>query len=198
MATPTSYAKIEDDWTIDKDDKYNMRDSLRGRMLCEDVEKLNGEGKTPHIIDFAPGEFWMPAMLRKHKFKFTYYGICLSSVFIDACRKEFPEYCVVSPADAVTIFCAFEIIEHLWSPLDIKAESLRSGKLPDIVHLSTPLYSYDYSCLEWRTRDLLGHLRAYTPNEFHKICADLFPEYDQAITHNEIMHSRLVLKDSAR
>ena len=197
IATPVSYVTIEDSYGPDTDDKYDMgKNSLRGVMMINDVKEWNDKGLLPHIVDFAPGEFWLPAMLHKAGLSFTYWPILLNKGALPKLKEHYGDIIQSEPADHKPfIYAAFEIIEHLWNPKDIKIESLRWKRLPDVVHISTPLYSFDQACTNWRSRDLLGHLRAYSPGELHGILAKIFPEYDQSITISQIMHSRLALKE---
>lgn len=199
IATPVSYVTIESSYGPDTDDRYNMADnSLRGKMLTHDVRVMNDNGMIPHIVDFAPGEFWAPAMLVKKGLSFTYWPVLLNKGSLPKLKEHYGTRIKETPGDdRPYIFAAFEIIEHLYNPNDIKSESLRWWpRLPDVIHVSTPLYSFDTECMNWRTRDLLGHLRAYSPNELHTILARLFPEYDQELQISQIMHSRMILKDT--
>ncbi len=198
IATPVSYVTIEDSYGPDMDDRHDMKkNSLRGAMICNDVKAWNDKGLTPHIVDFAPGEFWMPAMLHKAGLIFTYWPVLLNKGALNKLMEHYADIIQDQPTDLEPfIYAAFEIIEHLWRPEDIKSESLRWKRQPDVVHISTPLYSFDKECMNWRSRDLLGHLRAYSPNELHGILAKLFPEYQQMLQVSQILHSRLELKEA--
>lgn len=198
IATPVSYVTIENSYGPDLDDKHDMgKNSLRGQMLCKDVREWNDKGQAPHVVDFAPGEFWVPAMLHKAGLVFNYWPVLLNKVALPKLEEMYADIIKPEPSELEPfIYVAFEIIEHLWSANDIKAESLRWKRQPDVVHISTPLYSFDQECMNWRSRDLLGHLRAYSPQELHGILAKLFPEYDQTLTVSQIMHSRLILKEA--
>ncbi len=198
IATPVSYVTIEDSYGPDLDDKHDMAAiSLRGAMMCKDVKEWNDKGHSPHIVDFAPGEFWLPAMLKKQGLVFTYWPILLNKGALPKLKEHYADGIQENPhEDEPFIYVAFEIIEHLHNANDIKSESLRWKRQPDVVHISTPCYSFDQSCMNWRSRDLLGHLRAYSPGELHGILHKLFPEYDQTLTISQILHSRLVLKES--
>lgn len=197
VATPVSYVTIENSYGPDLDDRHDMgKSSLRGQMTCTDVKAYNGKGLCPHIVDFAPGEFWLPAMLTKAGLQFTYWPVLLNKGALPKLKEQYA--ISEKPFESLPfIYTAFEIIEHLWRPEDIKAEALRwFPRLPDIIHVSTPLYSFDTACENWRNRDLLGHLRAYSPGELHTTLGKLFPEYDQALTISQIMHARLILKET--
>ncbi len=198
VATPVSYVTIEDSYGPDLDDKHDMaKNSLRGLMLTKDVKAFNQIGKFPHIVDFAPGEFWIPSMLAKEKLDFTYWPVLLNKGALPKLKEHYRINENPEPTQPF-IYCAFEIIEHLYNPNDIKSEALRwYPRLPDVVHISTPCYSYDTECMNWRTRDLLGHLRAYSPGELHGILGKLFPEYSQMLSISQILHSRLELKESS-
>ncbi len=199
VATPVSYVTIENSYGPDLDDKHDMgKNSLRGQMIVNDVKAWNDSGHAPHIVDFAPGEFWMPAMLKKRGLVFTYWPILLNKGALPKLKEQYADIIDPDPTDLEPfIYAAFEIIEHLWNPNDIKSESLRWKRQPDVVHISTPCYSFDQECMNWRSRDLLGHLRAYSPAELHGILAKLFPEYNQTLAISQILHSRLELKSSS-
>ncbi len=194
LATPARYAAIENDYVIDVEDNLNMKNSLRGKLLIKDVNYLNANGFKPHVKDYGPGQYWLPIILKRECLDFSYEPIILNERPYQFQRIDFEDYLGRAPLDQPYIFGAFEIIEHLWNESEIKTESFIRGRQPDIIHVSTPMYTFDTACTNWRQRELLGHLRAYTPSEFYNILANLFPEYHQDLYTSQIMHSRLVLK----
>jgi hypothetical protein len=189
IATPTDYARFEKEHSTGHSD-FGMADSLRGRMLLHDVKWFNDQGKVPAVVDFAPGgEFFMPFILKKRELKFTYWPICL---YPESVKRIEGLYEIQKPkAQQPYIYLALEIIEHLWSPNDIKTHAFAIGA-PDIIHVSTPLYTHDYACKNWRDKALLGHLRAYTASDLYSILGKLFPEYEPSLALSQIMHCRMV------
>lgn len=163
-----------------------MTETLRGHMIVEDVKQLNKKGLWPVIVDFGPGDFWVREVLSSLGLNFSYTPITL-------CNST--KYEVTGTSQPV-IFCAFEIIEHLWNEQDIRTEATKFGLKPDIIHVSTPMYTFDTECTDWTTRMQLGHLRTYTPGEFNRILGKLFPEYAHVFYHSQIMHSRMTLKST--
>lgn len=184
IATPTKYAEHEGSLEAYPDgDKWHMGQTLRGMIIIKELERLNSLSVTPTLVDLAPENFWL-RKITEHLDR-SYRPISLGLVEVD---KE--------PLNVPLIFCALELIEHLWREDDIKIESLRFGRLPDVVHISTPMYSFDEECTDWRKRDLLGHLRTYTPAEFNNVLKRLFPEYEIVRYEHKVMHARLVLRSS--
>ncbi len=191
VATPSWYAEHEALGGVYEADKDNMRTTLRYQMVANDVKTCKG----PHIVDFGPGPFWLAACLRMDEYKFSYQPICLDSESNRKAWLEFPNKLKSPPEDQPYIFCALEIIEHLWDERDIQIEAYRHyPRLPDIIHISTPCYAFDPNHLDWRTRDKLGHLRAYTPKEFYGVVSDMFKEYNLEVFQSPILHARLELK----
>lgn len=193
MARIATAGDYKNNDTTDKiEDVSPMRETLRYQLLKGDVSYFNGKKQTPHIIDYAPGEFWVPILLKEDGLKFTYQPIYICDkafektkhLFEDTMRKE-------KTFNEPTIFVAFEIIEHLHNENEIKIEMLKAYGRCDIIHVSTPKYSYDYECKDWRERSLLGHLRAYTPREFFDKVQQIFPEYeDFGFYDSVILHAR--------
>jgi hypothetical protein len=166
---------------------------LRGKLILKDVEELNEKGKTPHIIEMGPGEYWLPVGLHAHGCKFTYHGIGLhgeaqtkaKTLMGDSWRERIPGEPV--------IFAACELLEHLWNPYEIPQTLAKTGHEADIVHLSTPLYTFGFGKLDWRDPKFDGqggHLKTYTPQEFMSIAQDLFPGYSLIYYHSQIMSIR--------
>lgn len=188
IATASFYAWVDANTTTHDGKNSPMIDTLRGRMIIEDVKNFNKHDQSPVIVDFGPGDFWVNEVLSSLDLSFRYEPITLAS------RGVWPDRLNRWP-DPV-IFCAFEIIEHLWNEQDIRTEATKLGITPDIVHVSTPLYTFDTECEDWTVRQQLGHLRTYTPMEFNQILSRLFPEYTHMFYNSQIMHSRMTLKNT--
>lgn len=173
-----------------------MDETLRGKMIIKDVEFLNNLGHTPHIIDYGPGEYWLPIVLHKHGLKFTYQDIYLNKFARNKALPLLDPYLIEPNKNEPSIFVAYEIIEHLWQEHEIKTQLLYNHGPADILHISTPAYTYDTDCTDWNQKDELGHLRAYTPQEFSEILTKLFPEYTTFLYVSRIMQMRLTHKES--
>lgn len=195
IATPSDYVNIERGMRpYPPGDPMGMAGTLRAQILALEIKRLNSHAITPHVVDYGPGEYWLPTILLEQQLAFSYHPQCLDHDLFERFKvgKEIKEQVMGAPK----IFCAFEIIEHLQNEEDLKTESLQCGR-PDIVHVSTPMYTFDVECTDWdAAKKELGHLRTYTPNEFHSVLSRLFPEYTITVYAHKIMHARLVLKDS--
>lgn len=147
------------------------------------VKKLNEEGKEPYIVECAPGSYWIPIGLKKNDCKFKYYGPSLN--------KEHEKYAhnyllgtwyYVDPGTEIrtwvepTIFTCFELIEHLHEPDEILHNYLKHNIEFNHIFLSTPKYCINGGNPDWHNGDL-GHLRAYTPNEFTSFAIKNWPLY---------------------
>lgn len=186
ICTPTTYASMDIDYASYGLDDRRMQETLRGILLVDEVRRLNKCGLRPHVVDLGPGEYWAPVTLRQAKCDFTYDAITLKPQLTKAVVEK----------DQPIVFLALEIIEHLWNEQDIKIEAFKCGRLPDIIHISTPKYAFDVECADWRVRKELGHLRTYTPAEFQTVLARLFPEYYLLFYDSQIMQMRLTLKST--
>jgi hypothetical protein len=182
--------------------KEVVKSVLRGIIVMSDVEAHNKEGRIPHIVDFGPGEYWLPLGLKGHGLKFSYQGFGLC----DAAQSKAIElmghfdsgghWAVVPKTDRPVMFVANEIIEHLRSPHEIPQVFHKTGLTAQTIHLSTPLYTFGRGNPTWRDEKNIGkggHLRTFTPMEFLSIAHELFPRYNWVYCrsdnniHNQIM-----------
>ncbi len=190
IATPTLYANGDIEDIIDLKDGHGMGESLRGLFLKKEVKWFNDQGLTPHIVDYGPGEYWLPIILHNADLKFSYQPIYLN-VRAHSSILQFLLDLAPRQDGAPNIFVACEIIEHLWNEQDIKTEMLSHGGFADVIHISTPCYTFDTQCKDWKEKKDLGHLRAYTPVEFSRKLSEIFREYKQFYIYSQIMHARL-------
>lgn len=197
VCTPTSYASNNWDLCMEQEIHLVMEHSLRGMLITKDLELCNEKELKPHVIDYGPGEYWLPRLLQHKKLDFSYESIHLHNEAHKKAKEFLKEHMDCEPSMGPKIYVACEIIEHLWYENDIRVEMLKTCGLADIIHISTPLYSFDFNCDDWdRKKDDLGHLRAYTPSEFQRTVKDMFPEYISSFYHSQVMHLRLTRKDS--
>lgn len=161
------------------------KNTLRGRILLKELERLNQASLTPHIIDLGPGEFWLPKMCKNYKF--TYEPIYVNQPTYEKYLPDFKEFLKTNDANDVKILFACEIIEHLHDESEIASEMHRHGQC-DIIHLSTPRYSHNPG--PWRDKGDMGHLRTYTPREFFDKASKFFPDYDLVFYDADILHVR--------
>ncbi len=196
IATANFYATSKGYELMAPDDSsFHMDKSLRGMMLIKDIQNLNKVGLTPHLVDMASGEYWTPQMLSYKNLSFTYYPLYVNHPSHEHYRGRYDGYLKEKPdSSQPVIFFAGEVIEHLWKEDEIKYCMERDVGLADIVHISTPCYTFDTVCKNWLEKNDIGHLRAYTPMEFTKTIADMFPEYSVITLQSQILHARGVLK----
>jgi hypothetical protein len=197
IATPDFYSKGDYDCQIDPDNKMQMDKSLRGFLVLKDVQHFNSQNIVPHIMEMAPGSFWLPLMLKKLGCKFTYNFVTLNKKSVEVVRpyiaELLSEYFSVRPV----IYVACEIIEHLWHIPEIKTEMLKHVGPADVVHVSTPKYCFDTRDLDWRVnKPDVGHLRAFTPKEFIDINIGIFKEYSGIFYDSTILHAKFVHNES--
>ncbi len=198
IATPNFYATSRGyEMSAHDDSIYQMHKSLRGYLAVKEVQRINDNGLAPHIIDFAPGEYWLPAILDLKKLKFTYFPVYLNHPSYEHYRDRFIKYCIPTALpDSPVIYFAGEVIEHLHKEDELRYEMERNHGLADVVHISTPCYTFDINCTDWKAKGDLGHLRAYTPNEFAGKITTMFPEYGIACFQSQILHARGVLANT--
>lgn len=196
LATPVFYAgNFWDTQVQDVDKATSALDGLlRGILIRQDVEKYNQQKITPHIIDLGPGEYWLPIALSHKGFHFTYQGVGLCKEAEMKARALLPGHIVdKKPAhNPPTIFVACELIEHLHNENDILVEFERNQADAEIIHVSTPKYTYDTKAdqIEWENKGCLGHLRTYTPKEFQDVVQSMFTGYNWGYCDSYIMHLR--------
>lgn len=164
LFTPVQYAGVYDELT-----RKEITEYWPGRAQV--VELLLKELSEPHIMELAPGSFYLPLGLeeRGHKFTYAWSGLDQSGP-----AGNF----MLPPRDgAPTIFCCFELIEHLSNEWEIYQNYLKFKRTADFVVLSTPLYTCGAVARDWRAA-ALGHLRTYSPGEFQSIAARMFEGFE--------------------
>lgn len=195
LATPAFYKDNIWDSCIDTARSVStLMNTLRGNLIEKDVKEYNDKNLMPHIIDLGPGEYWLPIALHEKGYRFTYNDIGLSSEALEKAKPLISGHLSKRRMyeSQPTIFIACEIIEHLHHERDILTDYLRAGGNADIIHISTPKYSYDVKPekFNWREQGDLGHLRTYTPREFEKVVVEMFPHFVWGYAETEIMHMR--------
>jgi len=194
IATPTFYAESDIDAIMDPTDIKQAKSMLRAIMVIDDVKALNNKGFKPNVIDMGPGQYWLPFVLKNAGCNFTYKAIYLCQKAHNNAMELIPEVFGEPKIEQPSIFVACEVIEHLWHEADLKIEMLKRWTYCDIVHISTPLYTFEFNCQDWR-KDI-GHLRAYTPQEFTQTVNKIFPEYHPMFIQSQIMHMKLTFKET--
>lgn len=149
----------------------------RAFVLDSLVGEINSWGQAPYIVEFAPAALWAPFGLANKKRRFSYLPISINKNtknFFDVFLKKYDKNDHSTPSRPV-IFCAFEVIEHLWNPNDIYHYYVSHCGNADYVLLSTPKYTLYGGMDSWESRGL-GHLRTYTPSELLRFGTTNWPE----------------------
>lgn len=190
IATPEFYSNEEAKCHFENVDP--KADLLRSRLVLEDCQKYNNDHKIPHVVDWGPGCFHIPLMLFNHGCAFTYKPIVINPRSATEFFDQYPYLRGDPDPEDPRVFLGLEILEHLQNPADLKSTMMREVGLADVVHISTPAYSFDGS--ERPMADVLGHLRALTPNDMVGTIYNLFTEYNWAFYNGPVMHMRLEKK----
>lgn len=177
--TARTYIKDPGDMNVrETGNKNTLLGTLRGIIISQEVRRYNALNITPHVIDYGPGDYFIPLGLQEVGLKFSYQDIGINEVaksLVEPLLKNIPRQ---KEASSPSIFIANEIIEHLSSTNDILIECIKANsEMPERVHLSTPHYTYDLDIKVIEQRGL-PHLRAYTPNEFIAEAKKLFYNYN--------------------
>jgi len=181
---------LGDDRELPKTDEWSVQflnGTARGLQLKELVKELNDKQIFPHIHDLGPGDFTFVLGLNKLGFEFTYSCLTLNrNAELDVSKRLGSKYKETPVENAVTIFVAYEIIEHLHNPMEIRQAFDRLKVMPDYILLSTPKYCYAEGTPNWRTEGI-HHLKVFTPSEFMVEGIKMFPEYEFTFIPNEVM-----------
>lgn len=202
IATPLAYRTNPDDnfVSLDVGKPGNEYQTLRAGLICLEVKLLNEKKLTPIVVDYGPGEYWLPIMLHNKGYQFKYLPLGLNGTAESRAKEilQIHETTDVTSDEAKNspmLFIACEIIEHLWFEREIKVEMLKLGRKADVCHFSTPKYTYDIKKTNWEIA-LLGHLRTYTPKEFENKIVKMFWEYQSIMYTHQILHMRSTLSNS--
>lgn len=154
---------------------------LRGKLIFESVKEYNANGITPHIVDMGPGDYWLALGLKNKEVKFTYQPFSMQIAAHAKAKERLGDHYQESPTGAPLIFVACEIIEHLWNPFEIAQTAAKLVQTPDLIVLSTPLYTFDQGRENWEQEKNVGfvcHIKTFTPSEFFTEAQRLFSGYN--------------------
>jgi hypothetical protein len=192
IATSSFYATHQGfELTVSDEDCSHMGHTLRAILISADIKILNANGYTPHVYDHGPGEGSLPLVLKKEGCKFTYEQAYVNHPTYEATKHRFEDVEAQRSPDQPTIWVATEIMEHLHEEKEIRYEMQNRCGLADLIHVSTPLYTFNPNVMDWRSIGWLGHLRTYTPGDFREVIRKMFPEYNWTYYQSHVQHARL-------
>ncbi len=165
LFTPVQYKEIYTPGCLDNMGGYWP---ARAQILENVIRDIYKSGAQAHVMEYAPGSFWLPYLLQQKALPFSYEHIGL-----DPLPKGLAFPSLQDGKESENVFVAFEIIEHLSNEWEIYQNYLKLNRCADHVLVSTPLYTYAGGMDNWQTRQL-GHLRTYTPAELVKSVANMF------------------------
>ena len=185
------YDLLSDQREMPKSDEWSVQylhSTERGLQLEKLVKDLNRDQIYPHIHEIGPGDFTFAIGLHVCGLDFSYSCTTMNTLAeVELSVRIGTKYRRKVEQNAVQIFTAFEIIEHLDNPMQIRQSFERSyQKSPEHVLLSTPRYTYSEGTPNWRSEGI-HHLRAYCPQEFYSEVTRMFPEYNHTFIDNEVM-----------
>lgn len=163
LFTPAQYAAA--DRLGENEDISQLKEYFppRTQILADIMREVDA----PHLMEIGPGAFWLPHSLLNQGLKFSYEYQSLGG----------PGFKSEVATGTTNIFVAFELIEHLHMEAEIYQAYLKFKKKAQFVLLSTPLYTFAGGMRVWRGH-ALGHLRAYTPDEFLKAARGMFTGFE--------------------
>jgi hypothetical protein len=183
--TVQDYACNDGDSILRDIDLVSLAKALpRGKMLMDDISEANESGFAPHIVDYGPGDYVIPLGMHGMGLKFTYEPIGLHDASMQEAKK-YLESRWETNAKRRSWFVAYEIIEHLHNPAEIRQQFDRIETC-ERVYMSTPLYTFARGNPLWREKKC-GHLRTYTPDEFVGYAKKYFREFNWELYPQEIM-----------
>jgi hypothetical protein len=170
-----------------------MFHNLRAKLILADVQKFNSQGITPNLLEFGPGEYWLPIGLKENKCQFKYKALGVHDTARAKAKDILGDMMVEAFDSNPIMYISCEIIEHLWNVDEIRQNLVKLDVKPKIIHVSTPKYTPHNGepPRGWKGEaGGGGHLRMYTPHEFQGVVRNLFPEYDWRWYDNFIQHMR--------
>lgn len=185
------------DYSSDHDEANFTRDEVtaqcltsytfpRADILFEDIKKMNSEGRTPWLFEISPSHGWLPIGFADRGLKFSFFGKNMNQAALEKVKAWLPEgiwrehpifiHTYGTTVEDPKILICFEALEHMMNPHDLTQAAHKVGVEFDHIYLSTPKYTLWGGLPNWKDRRI-GHVRTWTPSEFHQFAIDAFPGY---------------------
>lgn len=168
LFTPAQYHTADTETRDCSSEELSQIFPHRAQVLFSKIKELNSQGIKPNLMEIGPGSFWLPYALRNRMAEFTYEYQSLD-------KRSLP-FDTPPEKPGVSIFVAFELIEHLSNESEILQAYLKFKQPAQHIYISTPLYTAFGGIPNWRT-NALGHLRTYTPQELFDFARHHWPEF---------------------
>jgi len=153
----------------------------RAQIIEDAITQLNANGEKPWIYDLGCSHGNLPLGLLKNKKQFTYLGRGINYRIQEKLKGWLGDVWQDKPTPGQTTWlCCFEVLEHCFNPHDLIHSAYKVGVEFDRIFLSTPKYTLGHGLYNWKDRPL-GHVRTYTPREFHEFAHKAFPDHKFAL-----------------
>lgn len=151
---------------------------------AEIIEKiLTDEMRTPWIFDLGCSHGNLPLGLIKSNFAFDYKGVGMNWRIVEKVKRWVGEDIWTerpTPGQDTILFCS-EVLEHCMNPMDVVHTAHKQGIDWKLILLSVPMYTLGGGLPDWDTRRL-GHVRTWTPHDFHAFAWKNWPGYTWELT----------------
>jgi hypothetical protein len=140
------------------------------------------------VFDLGCSHGNLPLGLIKQGLDFTYKGVGMNHRIQQKVREWVDDRWFEKKPDAdnPTILYCTEVIEHCMNPHDVIHTAYKQGVDWDVILLSVPKYTLGGGLPDWDTRRL-GHVRTWTPKEFHDFADHHWPGYSWTLYDSHSM-----------
>lgn len=160
-------------------------DVPRGQIVVDYCKALNDQNIIPHVVECAPGNYWLAGLLERSGVKFTYYAETIDQDLQRRAQEKLSDFWSKEPGQH-SIFVAFEFIEHISDTFQIYQSFLKNCPNARAVFLSTPRHCWGGGMANW-SENALGHLRTYSPRQFHQFAIKYWPEFRWTLHDGHVM-----------
>jgi hypothetical protein len=154
----------------------------RAEVVSKLVRGLNDKDLVPWIFDLGCSHGNLPLGLIREGLRFSYKGSGMNFRIQEKVKAWVGERWLDRPRkDQLTVLYNTEVIEHCFNPHDIVHSAYKVGVKWDYIVLSVPMYTLGGGLPDWDTRRM-GHVRTWTPKEFHAFADKAWPGYTWELT----------------